>query len=123
MADKKKTKWSNWEKKRRRIKGRLNRGNFPRMVVYRSNRNIFVQIVDDLKGHTLVSASTNDKGVREQLSDLKNGVEKGKAIGKIIGELAIKNSINQIVFDRNGYKYHGVIKAVAESAREAGLKF
>ncbi|NQU67041.1 MAG: 50S ribosomal protein L18 [Candidatus Marinimicrobia bacterium] len=123
MADKKKTKWQNWEKKRRRIKNGLKKGSAPRLVVYRSNRNIFAQIIDDIEGKTIISASTIDKNIREQVDALTGMVEKGKFIGKTLGDRAVEKNVVKIIFDRNGYKYHGIIKALADSAREAGLQF
>ena len=94
----------------------------PRMNVYRSLTNIYVQVIDDSVGHTLVSASTIDKEIAPQLKG-KNKTEAAKIVGQIIGERAKKAGISKIVFDRGGYKYHGRIAAVAEGAREAGLEF
>ena len=88
----------------------------PRMAVYRSNRYIYVQIIDDTKGHTLAAAS-----------DLKltewTKTERAAQVGKMIAEAAKKAGIEEVAFDRNGYKYIGRVKALAEAAREAGLKF
>ncbi len=123
MADKSKTKWRDWEKKRRRIKSRLKIGLALRLVIYRSNRNIFAQIIDDVHGVTVVSASTIDKNIREQIDTVSGMIEKGKLVGKILGERAIEKNLVKIIFDRNGYKYHGIVKALADSAREAGLQF
>ena len=88
----------------------------PRLNVFRSNKNIFAQIIDDTKGVTLASASS---------LKLENGgnQEGAKAVGKMIAEAALKAGINEVVFDRGGYIYHGRVKALAEAAREAGLKF
>ena len=92
----------------------------PRLCVFRSNKNISVQIIDDQKSITLVSTSTLDKDV-----NLKNksNIEVAKEIGKKIAEKAKANNINKVVFDRGGYLYHGRVKALADSAREAGLEF
>ena len=123
MAEKKNTKWKDWEKKRRRIKGRLKIGSEPRLVVYRSNNNLFAQVIDDVKGHTITSASTMDKTLSDLLSKAEGYIEKGKIIGKVLGERAVSENVSRVIFDRNGYKYHGVIKAIAESSKKAGLKF
>lgn len=94
----------------------------PRLSIYRSNNNIFAQLVDDVNGVTLVSASTIDKEIK---GNVKNGgnIESAKLVGKAIAERAVAKEISVIVFDRSGYKYTGRIAALAEAAREAGLKF
>ncbi|MDR0559475.1 MAG: 50S ribosomal protein L18 [Prevotellaceae bacterium] len=94
----------------------------PRMSVFRSNKQIYVQLIDDTKGVTLVSASSCDKSLTEQLAG-KTGIEIAKIVGKLSAERAIEKGITSVVFDRNGYLYHGRIKSLAESAREGGLKF
>ena len=91
----------------------------PRLCVYRSNKNLFVQVVDDVNATTLVSASTLDKEVKAKHANIAAAEE----LGKLIAKRAKENKIETIVFDRSGYLYHGVIKALAEAAREAGLKF
>ena len=91
----------------------------PRLVVYRSNRGIYAQIVDDDRGHTLVAASTAEEVERD--GDGKIGVAKG--VGKLVGERAVDAGITQVVFDRGGNKYHGRVAALADGAREAGLQF
>ncbi|MBC7319345.1 50S ribosomal protein L18 [bacterium] len=93
-----------------------------RLNVYRSLKHIYAQIIDDTKGHTLVSASTLEPDIREQIKGLSK-TEKAKFIGKIIAERAIAKGITKVVFDRGGYKYHGRVKALAEGAREGGLQF
>jgi large subunit ribosomal protein L18 len=95
----------------------------PRLVVNRSNKHIRAQIIDDHRGQTLVSASSNDKSMIKDISKAKNKTEISTKIGTVIAEKAIKNKIKKVVFDRNGYPYHGRIKAVADAAREAGLEF
>ena len=92
----------------------------PRMAVFRSNAHLYVQLVDDEKGSTLVSASTNEKTNRESMS---SNLISAKTIGKLIAERALEKKIERVVFDRSGYLYHGKIKVLADSAREAGLKF
>ncbi len=101
---------------RKRISGTAER---PRLTVFKSNKNLSVQIIDDIKGHTLVSASTLEK----DLSGIKPTVEGGAKLGKVVGERLKAANITTIVFDRNGYMYHGVIKAIAEAAREEGIQF
>lgn len=93
----------------------------PRMNIYRSNRNVFVQMIDDVAGRTLVSCSTIDKEIASTLGD-KNKVEAAKIVGQTIGERAQEAGITTVVFDRGGFQYAGRVAAVAEGAREAGLK-
>lgn len=104
---------------RNKIKGTPTR---PRMVVNRSLNNIYVQIIDDLTGHTLVSASTVDNELSDEL-DTTGNVEAAKKVGELVADRALENDIEKVVFDRAGYKYHGRVKAVAEAAREKGLEF
>jgi len=94
----------------------------PRLVVFRSLCNVYAQLVDDVKGTTLVAASTIEKDVRK---GLKHGGNKaaGRAVGKAIAERAKDKGITSVVFDRAGFRYHGVVRELAEAAREAGLKF
>ena len=94
----------------------------PRMVVKRSLKNMYVQIIDDLSGETLAAASTRDPQLRDELENSGN-VEAAKRVGELVAERALDNDIEKVVFDRAGYKYHGRVKAVAEAAREKGLKF
>ncbi len=94
----------------------------PRLNVYRSLNHIYVQIIDDGKGVTLASASTLEKSVKEQIAG-KNKTEAAKIVGKTAGERAKDKGIESVVFDRGGYLYTGRVKAVADGAREAGLKF
>lgn len=91
----------------------------PRLCVYRSNSNIYAQIIDDVAGNTLVSASTLDKEVKTK----KSNVEAAKEVGALIAKRATAKNIKSVVFDRGGYVYHGVVKELAESAREGGLEF
>ena len=93
----------------------------PRMVVHRSLRHIEVQIVDDVAGHSLLGLSTQSQELRERQFD--NRVEQGHEVGKMVAAKAREKGIEQVVFDRGGFLYHGVIKAVADGAREAGLNF
>ncbi len=95
----------------------------PRLSVYRSLNHIYAQLVDDATGKTLISASTLSKEIREQVKALRNRAEVAKMVGKLAGQKAVEKKIERAVFDRNGYLYHGRVKAVADGAREAGLKF
>lgn len=104
---------------RKNVKGTSER---PRLNVFRSLNHIYAQVIDDSKGHTLVSASTIDGDVRDQVDGV-NKTEQAKIVGRVVAERALDKGIQQVVFDRAGYKYHGRIKALAEAAREAGLDF
>ncbi len=101
---------------RRKISGTAER---PRLCVYRSNTNLYVQVIDDVAGNTLVSASTLDKDVKTK----KANKEAAKELGALIAKKALDKKIDTVVFDRSGYIYHGVVKELAEAAREGGLKF
>ncbi|MDR2434340.1 MAG: 50S ribosomal protein L18 [Treponema sp.] len=101
---------------RKRISGTAER---PRMTVTRSNRRISIQIIDDSKGHTLASASTLETDLR----NIKANVEGAGQLGEIMGKRLIEKNITSVVFDRNGYLYHGLIKALADGTRKAGVQF
>ena len=101
---------------RRKISGTAER---PRLCVYRSNSNIYAQIIDDVAGNTLVSASTLDKEIKTKYANK----EAAKEVGTLIAKRAADKKIVDVVFDRGGYIYHGVVKELAEAAREGGLKF
>ena len=92
----------------------------PRLSVFRSNQHLYVQVVDDVKGHTLLSASTLEEGMRDKVFAT---VEGAKTLGGLLAKKALAKNITQVVFDRGGYLYHGRIKALADAAREGGLKF
>ena len=94
----------------------------PRLSVYRSLSNIYVQVIDDIEGKTLVSASTVERDIASQITD-KSKVDAARTVGKIVAERAKEAGIEAVVFDRGGYKYHGRVAALAEGAREAGLRF
>ena len=104
---------------RKRIAGSQER---PRLCVHRSTRHIRAQVIDDASGRTIVSASSLDKEVRAKLKGGGN-IAASKVVGKEIAERAKSKGIEQVVFDRGGYQYHGRVQALAEAAREAGLKF
>jgi|TARA_B100002019_G_scaffold269167_1_gene261744 large subunit ribosomal protein L18 len=93
-----------------------------RLSVFRSSKNIYAQLIDDQKGSTLVAASSLDKDLK---AVIKSGNDKSaaEAVGKLVAERALKEGLNNVVFDRGGYRYHGRVKALAEGARGAGLKF
>ncbi len=92
----------------------------PRLSVYRSNKEIYAQIIDDISGVTMISASSRDS---EIVSLKGNKTEKASVVGKVVAERAIKSGIETVSFDRGGYLYHGRVKSLADGAREAGLKF
>ncbi len=94
----------------------------PRLAVFRSASHIYAQIIDDDKGVTLVAASTLDKAIKDKI-EFGGNVEAAKEVGKLVAEKAIEAGITDVVFDRGGYMYHGRVQALADSAREAGLKF
>jgi large subunit ribosomal protein L18 len=94
----------------------------PRLNVFRSLGHIYVQVIDDVAGHTLASASTIDRELRGQV-DGKNKTEAAKLVGALVAQRAQALGIKQVVFDRGGYRYHGRVKALADGAREAGLEF
>ena len=110
--------------RRQRIKYRIRKrlsgsGERPRMTVYRSNKQIYVQVVDDVTGQTLISASSKEKEIASQKI---NKIEQAKLVGKRIAEIAKEKGIKTVVFDRNGYLYHGRVKNLADAARKSGLK-
>lgn len=105
---------------RKKLRGTPER---PRLVVYRSLDHIYAQIIDDVNAKTLLTVSTKSKDVAEKLSSLKGKIEKSKLVGKLTAEKAVLSNIKTIVFDRNGYLYHGRVKALADGAREGGLNF
>ncbi|MBP9211236.1 MAG: 50S ribosomal protein L18 [Bacteroidetes bacterium] len=105
---------------RKRVFGSTER---PRFSVYRSLNDIYGQIIDDVTGKTLVSLSTNSKEIRAEVEAVKTKVEKSTLVGKLLAKKAVEKNISAVVFDRNGYLYHGRVKAFADGAREGGLKF
>lgn len=114
----------NKESKRLRIKRRIRKivngtSQRPRLAVFRSNSQIYAQLIDDAAGKTLVSASSLKDAAAQKL----NGIEQAKVVGKAIAEKAIASGISSVVFDRSGYLYHGRVKSLAEAAREGGLLF
>ena len=113
--------------RRIKIKYRIRKNVFgtaerPRMSVFRSNKQIYVQLIDDQQGVTLAAASSLDKEIAEQAQKV-NGIEQAKLVGKLIAERALAKGIEAVSYDRNGYLYHGRVKMLADAAREGGLKF
>jgi len=110
-------------RRRRRIRGKI-RGTAdrPRLSVFRSSRHIYAQVINDDLGIVLISASTVDSVLKGNLKEGGN-VEAAREVGKLLAERATENSINTVTFDRGGFRYHGRVKALAEAAREGGLKF
>jgi large subunit ribosomal protein L18 len=94
----------------------------PRLCVFRSLQHIYVQVIDDERGHTLTSASTLEPGIAKQVEG-KNKADQADVVGTTVAERALKSGVKQVVFDRGGYKYHGRVKHLAEAARKAGLEF
>jgi large subunit ribosomal protein L18 len=110
-------------KRKRRIRKNLNgTGDRPRLSVFRSARHIYAQIIDDLQGVTLVAAGTLSPEIRDKLGDLKKK-DAAREVGKLLADKAKSKGIAQVVFDRNGFLYHGRIKSLADSCREHGLVF
>ena len=104
---------------RAKVEGTTSR---PRLCVFRSLNHVYAQVIDDSQGHTLVSASTLDPETRSETNG-KAKAGKAELVGTIIAKRALSNGVKQVVFDRGGYKYHGRVKALAEAARQGGLKF
>ena len=120
----KKSKYQIWQKKRERIKYRIkqkNIDNHPRLVVFRSNTNIYAQLVDDEKNITVLAASSIDKSLKKSIDKAVNKIEKSKIVGESLAEKIKNAKIEKIIFDRNGYKYHGRIKALTEAIRSAEI--
>ena len=107
-------------KRHARVRGKISgTAECPRLAVYRSNKNIYAQIIDDVKGATLVSASSLEAG----FEGIGSNKEAAKKVGKMVAERAVQKGIEVVVFDRGGYIYHGRVSELAEGAREGGLKF
>jgi large subunit ribosomal protein L18 len=112
--------------RRNRIRQRIKKvisgtSDFPRLSVFRSNKEIYCQLIDDINGKTLIQSSSRDKSIIDL--KLATNMEVAFNVGKVIAEKAIKEGINKIKFDRGGYLYHGRVKSLADGAREGGLKF
>ena len=111
------------KKRHRRVRARITgTSERPRLNVFRSLSHIYAQVIDDSVGHTLAAASTLDTEVAGQIED-KGRKEQAEVVGQVVAERAKKAGIEEVIFDRGGYRYHGRIKALADGAREGGLKF
>ncbi len=120
----KKSKYQIWQKKRQRIKYRIMRkniGNLPRLVVYRSSANIYAQLIDDKKNITVLSASSIDNNLKKSIDKAANKIEISKIVGESLAKKIKDANIERIIFDRNGYKYHGRVKVLAEAIRSAEI--
>ena len=111
-----------WLARRERVRRSIERSEHPRLTIYRTARHMYAQIVDAASGKTLASASTRSKETASGLAATGN-IEGARRVGKAIAEAARERQIQEVVFNRNGFLYHGRVKAVADAAREAGLKF
>tara|TARA_Y100001968_G_scaffold323125_1_gene360293 strand:+ start:22 stop:390 length:369 start_codon:yes stop_codon:yes gene_type:complete len=112
------------QKRHRRIRRNLNGSSErPRLAIFRSNNHIYAQVIDDLTQNTLCAASTLDKDLRSNLKSNGSNCDASTAVGQLVAQRALSKGINQVVFDRGGNLYHGRIKALADAARKAGLKF
>ena len=107
-------------KQRVRLSLRRSANGRPRLSVFRSSKHIYAQVIDDLKGTTLASASSMEKDMRAKTGA---NIDAAKAVGKLIAQRAVEKGIKEVAFDRGGYKYHGRVKALADAAREGGLSF
>jgi len=105
---------------RKKITGTAER---PRIAVFKSLKQVYAQVIDDANSVTLMSASSLSKELSKDLKDAKSKIDKSKIVGKYLAEKAIEKGISEVVFDRSGYRYHGRVQAIAEGAREGGLKF
>ncbi len=121
MSHKIKIKKKGMLRRKKSIKGKLSIGRYPRLVVYRSNSHLYAQLIDDNDSKTLLSASTNDKSYKAEIDKLDSKIAKSAFVGEKIGQEIIKQKIKKVMFDRNGYIYHGRVKAFVEAVRESGL--
>ena len=120
-----KLKKKKWESKRKRLKYHLKQKNInkvPRLIAFRSNNNIFTQLIDDTNNKTILAVSSIDKELKGALEKAKSKIEKSTIVGNAIAEKMKKVKIEKIIFDRNGYKYHGRIKALGEAIRSSKIK-
>ena len=121
MSHKIKIKKKGMLRRKKSIKGKLSIGRYPRLVVYRSNSHLYAQLIDDNDSKTLLSISTNDSSFKKEIEKLDSKTAKSTFVGKKIGEEIVKQKIKKVMFDRNGYIYHGRVKAFVEAVRESGL--
>jgi len=124
MADKSIVKAKRAQRRQKRIRGKIfGTPECPRLTVAKSLNNVFAQIIDDVKGVTLLAVATNSKAIKDSLKKNMNKTQKAHQVGLVLAELAKEEGITKVVFDRNKSRYHGRVKAVADGAREGGLKF
>jgi large subunit ribosomal protein L18 len=111
-------------RRKQRVRNAVRRsaGGRPRLSVFRSSKHIYAQVIDDLKGETVASASSLEKAMRES-GKTGADIDAAKAVGKLLAERAVKNGVTEVIFDRGAYLYHGRVKALADAARESGLSF
>ena len=121
MANKLKLKKRSFARRKKSIKNKLTIGKYPRLVVYRSNIHLYAQLIDDNENKTMLSISTNDKGLKKEIEKLSTKIEKSGFIGDKIGKEIKKKKIEKVMFDRNGYIFHGRIKAFVEAVKKTGL--
>ena len=121
MANKLKLKKRSFARRKKSIKNKLTIGKYPRLVVYRSNAHLYAQLIDDNANKTMLSISTNDKGLKKEIEKLSTKIEKSGFIGDKIGKEIKKKKIEKVMFDRNGYIFHGRIKAFVEAVKKTGL--
>lgn len=115
-----------YKRKKRIRRGLSGTAERPRLSVFRSSRHIYAQVIDDIRGHTLAAASSLESAVRDHPFDPESGSGKvpvAELVGKLVGERSLEKGVKKVVFDRNGFLYHGRVKAVSDGAREAGLDF
>jgi len=120
-----KNKFQIWQEKRNRTKYHImkkNIGNHPRLIIFRSNANIYAQLLDDSKKITLLSASSIDKDLQESIKKAENKIAMSKIVGESLAKKIKDAKIDRIIFDRNGYKYHGRIKALTDAVRSADIR-
>jgi len=118
-ADTREARYRRHRRVRQKVKGT---SAMPRLCVFRSLNHIYAQVIDDVQGHTLVAASTNEPEVRGG-TDGKTKTATAELVGSLLAKRAVSKGISQVAFDRGGYRYHGRVKALAEAARQGGLKF
>ena len=121
MANKLKMKKRSFARRKKSIKNKLTIGKYPRLVVYRSNIHLYAQLIDDNENKTMLSISTNDKGLKKEIEKLSTKIEKSGFIGDKIGKEIKKKKIEKVMFDRNGYIFHGRVKAFVEAVKKTGL--
>ena len=121
MSHKIKIKKKGMLRRKKSIKGKLSIGRYPRLVVYRSNSHLYAQLIDDNDSKTLLSISTNDSSFKKEIEKLDSKISKSTFVGRKMGEEIVKQKIKKVMFDRNGYIYHGRVKAFADAVRESGL--